>query len=436
MNQTSDLLVSMSESIYQTLVETHQHHPDWFQNKFKSYSWQNPEFKDKFITRLVEKFSPTEEWDTVILKLIALLTNIFLPIFFKSQLFTRLISKLNQLSSSHQNSSPLSDEGLAVLLLDAENLSLEEKIERLLERLSSYPLKVKLAVANWRSLGKKDEELKQRGYVLIHVPSGKNNADLEMIALGDSVFLHSCLVKEVFVCSCDKDLDPLIKRLIQNDLIVHRVSRKADEIVVVDPKTQKIHKYSISSLPDIPSLQDFIPLLKKIILEEQKKQEKQWLLLSEVSKVFKEKTGLHISQIVNYLLPGKRARDIFIEFKEDFVIHQIGEKSELYVTVFEKEKSSVSPVESAKISEVFQVLSSQELLKIAVVGIVKVLSEQSKQEYIPIANVASEFNKQYNLPITKAIKTFQLGNKLITFLKSCEQLKLKQKQKLYQVALK
>ena len=62
--------------------------------------------------------------------------------------------------------------GIAILLLDAENLKIDVNTEQFLAIISEYSLQVKIAFANWKSssLSKSDLELFERGYQLIHVP--------------------------------------------------------------------------------------------------------------------------------------------------------------------------------------------------------------------------------------------------------------------------
>ena len=54
--------------------------------------------------------------------------------------------------------------GIAILLLDAENLKLKVNTEQFLAGLCGYPLQVKIAFANWKnsSIGKLDAEFYDR----------------------------------------------------------------------------------------------------------------------------------------------------------------------------------------------------------------------------------------------------------------------------------
>jgi NYN domain len=85
-------------------------------------------------------------------------------------------------------------------------------------------LQIKIAFANWRAIGKqRDGELNDRGYQMIHVPAGKNSADLKMTALGSSLFVAYPNVKEVFVCSSDSDLAHLCNTLRLHGLTAYAV---------------------------------------------------------------------------------------------------------------------------------------------------------------------------------------------------------------------
>lgn len=111
----------------------------------------------------------------------------------------------DQIPQPKQEETPAcSATGIAILLLDAENLRLDINAEKFLSHICTYPLQVLIAFANWRnpSMGKQDAELYERGYQLFHVPGGKNSADAQMIAMGASIARHYPDVKEVFVCGC------------------------------------------------------------------------------------------------------------------------------------------------------------------------------------------------------------------------------------------
>ncbi|MDZ8056053.1 MAG: NYN domain-containing protein [Aulosira sp. ZfuVER01] len=155
----------------------------------------------------------------------------------------------------------LQQTGIAILLLDAENLTINPETEKFLTEVCHFPLQVKIAFANWRSISKKiDVELHNSGYDLIHVPAGRDHADGKMIAFGSSIHERYPNAKEVFVCSSDTVMTNLCNHIQQNGLIVYRVSKQGETVTVFNSSTGK-------SMINIPVLPAKISLIEKLILE-------------------------------------------------------------------------------------------------------------------------------------------------------------------------
>jgi hypothetical protein len=76
-----------------------------------------------------------------------------------------------------------SSSGIA-LLVDIENIKISAELETAIFNLFPPAPIIKIAVGNWQLLKGVDQELVDRGYHLFHVPTGKNNADHELINLG------------------------------------------------------------------------------------------------------------------------------------------------------------------------------------------------------------------------------------------------------------
>ncbi len=71
------------------------------------------------------------------------------------------------------------------LLVDIENIKISAALEATISKLFPTTTKmIKIAVGNWQLLKGIDQELVDRGYHLFHVPTGKNNADHELINIG------------------------------------------------------------------------------------------------------------------------------------------------------------------------------------------------------------------------------------------------------------
>ncbi|WP_414549441.1 NYN domain-containing protein [Anabaena sp. CCY 0017] len=338
--------------------------------------------------------------------------------------------------------SSFSPPAIAILLLDAENLQLNAKMEKFLTTVSSYPLQVKIAFANWSKMGKRDEELHQRGYELIHVPVGKDNADGKMIALGSSVHERYANAKEVIVCSSDKVMTNLCNHLQQNGLMVYQVSKKGEVLIVLNSSTGKQITQFPKATPEIPTIEIFIQQIKQLIKAEQEQNQIIWVQLSTLSKVFKTKYNLTIAQVVSQHLPGKKVREIFINHPADFAIHQVDATSELYITLFQvnqslalnsKENISLS---SANKSPLLASINSAADLEKALKAILQELTIQSPASYIDISPLGVEFSQRYGKRINEQIKSLKLTGNFIKFLQSCKSFNLKQNGKSWQVALR
>lgn len=321
--------------------------------------------------------------------------------------------------------------GIAVLLLDAENLQINTDTEQSLTTVCTCPIQIKIAFANWCSMGKLDIELHGRGYDLIHVPAGRDNADGKMIAFGSSINVRYPNAKEVLVCSSDKVMTNLCNHLQQNGLTVYQVSKQEETVKVFNFQTGK----PITIIPILPSeissIEKFIQQLKILIKIEQKHTQSFWIKLSTLSQIFKNKYKITISQVVSKHFPGKKARDIFINYPADFVIHQIDTSSELYVTLLEINQSqpidNSNQAHTGKTSECLLLsINSKADFETALKNLIKTLTIQSPKSYVNVGILASKFNQQYSKSITKQMKCLHLSGNFIKFLQSSTSFGLKQ----------
>jgi len=454
----SAVLNSISRYIYQVLVTTHQQHPEWLNEKFRNQAWHSQNFQAKLIAKLVEELQKAASQDELILKVMKIAQNFLLPSFFASADFVEFMSRIRQFTHEKPKAelneltdSPLqklsiketpeaSPAAMAILLLDAENLQINVEIENFLASCCTYPLRIKIAVANWRNLGKQDTEYHGRGYELIHVPAGKDSADVKMAIVGASIFLHYPTAKEVLVCSSDKALTHLRNTLQAHGLTVYLAHKQGETITVLNTLTGKSDSLPLKPLPGIDQ---FISQLKELISNEQKTTSNQWVKLARISHLYQVKYKIPISQVVAGHLPGKKPVDIFSEYPDEFVLHQINKSAETYVSLFklsepipdEESKPLIQATEVKTKAKTPSDLNSKAELEQALVKIVTALGAKSPDGYVAISQVGSNFRKQYGLPVVKVMQHFKLGSKLYKFLQSCPALELKQTEKEYQVAI-
>jgi len=442
-NYDSTLINKIVTQACQAIIFIHQQQPELLVEKYRNIHWQNSAnqvaLKDKF----TELLSQTKSWEGLQQKLEFYLRALLLPDSFNSPILKELIGsveKLNPLISELKEPLNLTINTtwqqfkIAILLLDAENLQISTYTEKFLATICTCPIQVKIAFANWSNRGKLDVDLHERGYDLIHVPSGRDNADGKMIAFGSSIHERYPNVKEVFVCSSDKVMTNLCNNLQQRGLIVYQVSQQGENIRLFNSVTGKIISHNLKHVPDIPDIDQLITYIKSIIKDEQKRTNSYWIKLSIISNLFKNKYKLTITQVLYKHFPGKKTRDLFTSYPADFVIHQIDESSELFVTVFENLQPQNYALNSEKIDLITDI-SSQADLEQALKKIIIDLTGSTPNIYINVGILGSKFRHTYGKSITDQIKELQLSSKFMKFLHSCSSFEIRQTAKGWEVRL-
>lgn len=442
----------------QAIIAIQDNQPEFLQEKYRNVPW-NSRHQSSLTAKLTEILRPSHDWETLTNKLQGFLKVLLIPESFNSPILIKLIEDIRLLnpakpelngSSSLNSVTPvlseivtngsLSQTKIAVLLLDAENLQINADTEQFLTTVCTCPIQVKIAFANWRSMGKLDIEFHQRGYDLIHVPAGKDHADGKMIAFGSSIHEHYPKAKEVLVCSSDTVMTNLCNHLQQNGLTVYRVSKQGTNITVLNISTGKKDNYSLNILPKVPTIEEFIHQLKELIKIEQKRTKNCWVELATLSQMFKVKYQLTISQIVSKHLPGKKARDIFVNYPTEFVVHQMSEQSELYITLFEINQvqqvdTSNNDVQQTNVASL-PCINSKTDLEQALKNIIKKLTIQSSNSYICVGILGSKFSQQHGKSITNQIKSLHLNGTFVNFLQSCNSFELQKTGDRWHVALR
>ena len=142
------ILKIISSYVLQTFLTVSRKHPQWLNEKYRKYPWYDGDFEVKFNCKLVEKLRQTKNQEQLLNYLLVFFRDVLSSDFFSSFEFSNLIVKINQVCSSSQ-------EYFSLLLMDVENLTLDREAEKILADICSYPLKIKLAFANWKQQGKK-----------------------------------------------------------------------------------------------------------------------------------------------------------------------------------------------------------------------------------------------------------------------------------------
>jgi hypothetical protein len=463
-------VAEISIFIYQCLARIHQQQPGLFLEKYRALPWNSDRHQSALMPRLEAALGNVNHIATVRPKVQQILQVFLGNIALESSNFAQLNLELSQLlspldptqkvelqSGNGSKSQPVNDlktnsdsntsSAIAILLLDAENLQIDAKTEQFLARNCTHPIQIKIAFANWRNMGKQDVELHKRGYELIHVPAGKDSADVKMATVGSSIFVHYPTAKEVLVCSSDKVMTHLCTTLKTHGLTVYLVHKKENFIQVLNHRTGKTETFNPEKPLEIPPLRDCIVHLKQIMQDEQRKTGEQWLELAKISKIFQQESSFTISQMMSKYFPGKKARELFTEHPEHFVVHQLSDpKSSLYITLFQanapvvtkdlgSSEGAVDKSKSAHDVKISKINSPADLEKIFI-EILQELMMESKEVSISLALFGSAFSKKYSQPANTVIKEkLKTGGTLIKFLKSSQLFKVELKQKEWRIAI-
>ncbi|HBE20475.1 MAG TPA: NYN domain-containing protein [Cyanobacteria bacterium UBA11149] len=456
----SAIIEQISLIVYQAVVDMQQQQPQLLQEKYRKIDWRDRRYQSAFCSKLKTQLGESIDWNTRLRKIHKLLHFFMVSAYFQTPEFREMAQTVqtairrqikvesNGLVHSENPQPPLSSSvnslpGIAILLLDAENLQIDIETEKFLGRICNYPIQIKVAFANWRSMGKKDAEFHNRGYELIHVPPGKDSADVKMATVGSSIFVHYPTAREVLVCSSDGVMTHLYNTLQTHGLTVYLVRKKGDYITVLNSQTNQTKSHNLNTPTDLPSPGEFIAQLKQIIKDEQTKTGQDWLRLSRISSRFQTKYKMTLSRVVAIQFTGKKVRDIFIDNPTEFAVHQLPGESGVYITTFEIPSGSTPSNETIIRSDNSSQTGNSNLLKPdsrvnleqVVTKIVTALTVNSTSVYVPIANVATEFNRQEGQSITNVLKTLKLGNKFPRFLQSCSGLKVKKVGAVYHVGI-
>jgi hypothetical protein len=316
----------------------------------------------------------------------------------ESSTFRQFIQKFQHVTK--QSDKPTS--GIAILLLDAENIKLDINSEIFLTSLSKYPLQVKIAFANWRNpaSGKQDSELYERGYQLVHVPGGKDSADAKMIALGSSIFQQYRTVKEVFVCSCDGILTHLCNQLQSQGLTVYWVRRQNPNLIIVENcNTAQVNHYSLAMETGIPSFAEFVHKIEELIQAEQKSTTERLSSLSTITTLFQERCN--ITNFSNKSLAIVQAHDEVVAIGVDSP-QAIVEKQNL-------KSNTTSTIKN---------IESIEALEKLILKLIRKMAVETKREYVSVIKLKTLFQTQFKETADATVKQFKPDSSLIKFLRA------------------
>lgn len=161
------ILHQICTAITRAIVVAHDQTPELLVEKCRALPWQHPAHTQVFIEKLSTKLTAIAPTEALIQEIEKVLRLLLLPDWFKSAAFPTLTQQVQELlnpetskpvepTTSLSTSTEIPDlqrtnpGEIAILLLDAENLQPDLETEKFLARTCTYPLRVKIAFANWR----------------------------------------------------------------------------------------------------------------------------------------------------------------------------------------------------------------------------------------------------------------------------------------------
>ncbi|WP_138500363.1 NYN domain-containing protein [Nostoc sp. PA-18-2419] len=333
-----------------------------------------------------------------------LLQTILSPDWLESAAFNQLSQNIWQKTENkHQLQT-----GISLLLLDAENLKLDINSELFLASICEYPLKVKIAFANWKnsSIGKQDVELYNRGYQLIHVPGGKDGADAKMIASGARILQSYPAVKEILVCSGDGILIHLCNELQNQGLIVYWVRRQGQSLHVENRNTGKLAHYSITIATEVPSLELVIEQIQDLIKNEQNSINTRLHSLATIADLFAERCNID----TNYYQRQPEIEEIVS------LPQQLSTKA-----IKEEAQENLTPI------------YDQETLDKFLLKIIQDVQMNSPKTKLSVSKLGTEIQKITGKSPNSIVKKLKLGSNFTKYLQSSSVFTLKQSGKEYEV---
>ena len=288
------------------------------------------------------------------------------------------------------------DRGIAILLLDAENLKLDVNTEKFLASLYGYPLQVKIAFANWKkpTMGKLDAELYDRGYELIHVPGGANSADGKMIAFGAAILYRYPAVKQVFVCSSDGLLNHLCNQLQNQGLTVFRVRRQNAVLSVENLLTGDTNHYSCKREEEVPTFEELANQIGEFLKAEHKSIDERIARFSSVAELFQERRNVAFNSTTSHV--------VALSESGENEVTPVAEVSFATVAVNQNLLEIIPELNSNPIE-------SLDVLKTILVEIIEATKLELKEDVIPVAKIKKDFFAKYHSHADLIVKQL-LGN--------------------------
>jgi len=220
-----------------------------------------------------------------------------------------------------------------MVLLDADQLSLDRETELELEKRTNCKILYRIAFANWKNKTS-DRLLHERHYLLIHLPSGKDKTDGGMMIFGSSIQDHYPDVNCLFICSNDQIFIPLAMRVTQLGLQAYLLNQIGSEVHV--KSLDGIESWTIK--PQVPIAQ-LLERLKDIMGQ---KFGHRWILIEALEEEYFKEHGHPFQDDLAGREKYHSLLDFLKHYPKHFVVHQVQEEvAVVYVMLFQAAPPSI-----------------------------------------------------------------------------------------------
>lgn len=359
---------------------------------------------------------------------------------------------LGQLSQDELQNLPWS----GLLLVDAENMNPPKGLEAFLQTVGQYPLRHRLAFGNWRKLGRRDRDLYLRGYQMVHVPSGKNSADIKMAVDTSLITLRNPSIREVFVCSADTDLLHLSYALLSLGVSVYRVSHRHNgwfEVLnLAQQTTQKVYFDSVEGAESatgsvqpvikVPTLAETGRSLKQLLAQAHQDQPDQPITIGHLGKLFRDRHHLSANEALQ-ANSGYKTLGQFLKAHTAFVLSPLPDSRQIAVT-FKASPDNTSVLEPAVAPSPLPPqgnaplpppITDAQTLEQAIIKLIWGLSSGQPDGQIRLAVLAAYFAHVHQESMSAALKRIGEPKGLPKFLAKCRSLRVQKQGEDWRIAL-
>jgi hypothetical protein len=337
------------------------------------------------------------------------------------------------------------------------------------ENTGHYHYGERLAVGNGRNLGGRDREFYQRGYHMVHVPDGKNSADIKMSLDASLISLWNPSVREVFICSTDTDLLHLGHTLLNLGVTPYRVSRHQDRFAVLNianQTTQVFHSPQAGQeaqgevltkdapLPEtanapenqggenpapvtVPTVAQMQRWLKILILQEQQANPGQPITIGRLGALFRQRNQIAANQALKANSDYKNLKQ-FLSAHDAFELSPLpdGQHIEVRLNAPVSEPAIVDQSTQPSTPEAApKKITDAHTLEQALVKLLWSLSSDQSVSQVSLSALGTAFAQVHQEPLSKVLKRIGEPKGLPKFFAKCRSLRLQKRGKDWRVAL-